>query len=118
MDKVLEKSLLNKVERLEAFEERGSVTFENLCIKVQSYGGVAIFLEVYPRNGTSIPLENGYIKIECILYGNDNNILETNNSSLDPKNFFGFELIQILFNDINIADEIKKIRIYPKISPQ
>jgi hypothetical protein len=117
MNKVLEKSLLNKVERLEAFEERASVTFENLSIKVQSFGGIAIFFEVYPRNGSSIPVENGSITIECILYGEGNKILETDNTYVNPKNFFGFELVKILFNDINIADEIKKIRIYPKIRP-
>jgi hypothetical protein len=117
MNKVLEKSLLNKVERLEAFEERASVTFENLSIKVESWGGISIFLEVYPKNGSSIPIENGSITLECILYGEENKILETANTYVNPKNFFGFELVTFTFNDENIADEIKKIRIYPKIRP-
>lgn len=117
MNKVLEKSLLNKIERLEAFEERASIIFENLSIKVQSWGGIQIFLEVYPKNGSSIPVENGYITIECILYGEENKILETSNRGIYPEDFFGFELIKFTFNDDNIADEIKKIRIYPKIRP-
>ncbi|TXD50718.1 hypothetical protein [Polaribacter sp. IC063] len=115
MNKVLEKSLLNKVERLEAFEERASINFENLSIKVSSWGGITIFFEVYPKNGSSIPVENGNINLECILYGKENKILETDNRSLYPEDFFGFELVKFIFNDENIADEIKKIRIYPKI---
>jgi hypothetical protein len=106
---------MNKV--LEAFEERASVTFENLSIKVQSWGGIAIFFEVYPRNGSSIPVENGNITLECILYSEGNKILESDNRSIYPEDFFGFELVKFNFNDENIADEIKKIRIYPKIRP-
>lgn len=115
MNKVLEKSLLNKVERLEAFEERASVTFENLSIKVKNSDYVQFFFEVYPRNGSSIPIENGLITIECILYGEQNKILETANSYVNPKDFFGFELISFLFYEENIVNEINKIRIYPKI---
>ncbi|MET2984823.1 hypothetical protein [Aureibaculum conchae] len=116
MNKILAKSLLSKIERLEAFEERASITFENISIKVQDWGGIIIFFEIHPKTGSSIPIENGRINIECILYGQENSILETDYKSLYPEDFFGFELIRFTFNDKNIADEIKKIRIYPKIS--
>lgn len=117
MSKILEKSLLNKVERLEAFEERASIILENLSIKISSWGGITMFFDVYPKNGTSIPVENGNITIECILYGEENKILETSNRGIYPEDFFGFELVKFIFNDENIANEIKKIRIYPKIRP-
>ncbi len=115
MNKILIKSLLSKIERLEAFEERASITFENISIRVESYGGIAIFLEIHPKNGSSIPIGNGRIDIECVLYGEKNTILESYDRSLNSKDFFGFELMKFVFTDDNIANEIKKIRIYPKI---
>lgn len=115
MNKVLEKSLLNKVERLEAFEERASITFENLSIKAPEYGTMTIFFEVYPRGGSSLPNEKGNITIECILYGEENTILDTSNRHIFPEDFFGFELIKFYFTDRDIANKTKKIRIYPKI---
>ena len=43
MKEILAKSLLNKIERLEAFEERLSVRFENISIKIYANNAVSVY---------------------------------------------------------------------------
>ena len=47
MKKVLEKSLLNKIERLEVFEERLGIRFENLSIRIDNPDFVNVFFVYY-----------------------------------------------------------------------
>lgn len=111
--KQLEKILLKKIERLDAFEERLGVTFENISLKLDdSYIWAKLFCELHTSNSTKL---NESIEIECVLYSNDGSILEKKSESVYEDDFFGFELIEFSFTgNIEIASNVSKIRIYPK----
>lgn len=111
--KQLEKILLKKIERLDAFEERLGVTFENISLRVDnSYVWGTLFFELHSSNGTEL---NESIKIECVFYGNDGSILNKESTSVYKDDFFGFKLIEFTFTgNIEIANSISKIRIYPQ----
>lgn len=111
--KQLEKTLLKKIERLDAFEERFGVTFENISLKItDSYIWAKLFFELHSLNGTKL---NESIEIECVLYGSDSSILEKKSVNVSKNDFFGFELIEItLTGSIEMASNVSKIRIYPK----
>ena len=107
--KQLEKSLLKKVERLEAFEERFEISIQNISIKIDSF--ITLFCEIHPLNGTSIK-EKFYI--ECVIYDKDGIVLDKKASCLDSEDFFGFQILELNFFGNDIAVQISKIRIYPK----
>jgi len=111
--KQLEKILLKKIERLEAFEERLGVTFENISLKLDdNYIWAKLFCELHSSNGTKL---NESIEIECVLYSSDGTILEKNSEYVNEEDFFGFELIEFsFFGNIEMANNVSKIRIYPK----
>ena len=111
MKKILEKSLLQKIERLEAFEDRMKIRLENLSIKIDNNNWLTLFCEVHPLNGTTI---NEYIEVECVIYDNEGTILEVDSKSLDEEDFFGFEILKFDFYDKELVDKIGKIRLYPK----
>lgn len=112
MKDVLAKSILNKIERLEAFEERLGVRFENISVKVDDDGWVFVFFELHTNNGTTIEKR---IEIECTAYDVDGHILEVVNHSVFPDNFFGFQVFKFVFHENGIADKINKLRLYPKL---
>lgn len=112
MKEILEKALLQKIERLEAFEDRMKIRLENISIKVDKYNWLTLFCEAHPSSGTSI---SEYVKIECVIYDKEGSILDVNSNSLDEDDFFGFEVLQFSFSgDSEMIDKIGKIRLYPK----
>lgn len=111
MKDILAKSLLNKVERLEAFEERLSVRFENTSIKVDDDGWVSILFELHSNKGTTL---DGTIVVECTAYDKDGQILGIQNNYAIKDRFFGFEVFELRFAENDIADKINKLRLYPK----
>jgi hypothetical protein len=111
--KQLEKILLKKIERLEAFEGRLGVSIQNLSLKLEeSYVWARLYCELHTINGTKL---NESIYLECALYGNDGSILGKQSVFINEDDFFGFELVEIAFTgNIEIAGQVSKIRIYPK----
>ncbi len=111
--KQLEKTLLQKIERLDAFEERLNVSIEKLSIKVDNDDSVrfSLFGELHTTSGTE--LKNS-IKVVCVLYDKDSKILEQRTSYFVTDTFFGFEVFEFRFNEDGIANEVGSIRIYPK----
>ncbi|WP_396168382.1 hypothetical protein [Flavobacterium sp.] len=108
---LLAKSLLKKIERLEAFEERLNVRFENISIKIHLDNWVKIISELHSNNGTTIDQS---ISVECVAYDIDGQILDVSNCNVNNDAFFGFEILEFYFNENGIADKINKIRLYPK----
>lgn len=108
--KDLKKVLLQKIERLEAFEERLGVYFENISIKVSEDFQLTILGEMFSKNGKEI-MDN--VEITCILYDHDGSILDKSTNYITAEDFFGFEVFEIAFYDDNIAKEVSKIRLYP-----
>ncbi|MFZ1790382.1 MAG: hypothetical protein WAT92_18825 [Saprospiraceae bacterium] len=111
MNKIIEKSLKQKIERLEAFEERLHVKLENISIKVEEGNWFSLFCELYPLNGTKI---KSNIIVECILYDIEGSIMQLTSNWIDSENFFGFEVLEFSFPEEGIIDKVGKIRIYPK----
>jgi hypothetical protein len=113
MKEILEKSLLQKIERLEAFEERMGVRLEKFSINYDGNYWLKIYLEAHPITGNEIKED---ITLECVIYSTEGNILEMDNNTLYQEDFFGFEVVKFSFGDNELADRIGKIRIYPKRS--
>jgi hypothetical protein len=111
MKEILEKSLLQKLERLEAFEERMMIRLENISIRINEYNWLKIFCEVHPIQGTKL-IED--IKIECVIYDKEGAILVVDQNYLYEEDFFGFEILEYSFNEAELVDQVGKIRIYPK----
>lgn len=107
--KQFEKSLLKRVERLEAFEERFEISIQNISFKIESF--ITLFCEVHPVNGTSIKED---FEIECVIYDIDGLVLDKKKSYIDSDTFFGFEVIELNFFGDDVSKQISKIRIYPK----
>lgn len=111
MKDILAKSILKKIERLEAFEERLNVRFENISVKTDNDGWVFVFFELHTNNGTTL---EETIRIECTAYDIDGQILEVERCTAYKDNFFGFEVFKLSFQEDGIADKISKLRLYPK----
>lgn len=109
--KQLEKILLKKIERLDAFEERLNVSIEKLSIKVYNDGYFSLFGELH--NKTTTELE-GTIKVVCVIYDKQGSIIEQDEKYFLKDSFFGFEVFEFKFYEDGIAHEIGSIRIYPK----
>jgi hypothetical protein len=107
--KQLDKKLLKCIERLEAFEDRLGVSFQNISIKNDKY--LTLFCEIHSINGTNI---NEDIEIECVIYDKEGLVIDKSSKSIDVDDFFGFEIIELNFFGDEIAERISKIRIYPK----
>ena len=114
MKEILAKSLLNKIERLEAFEERLNVRFENISIEISGYGNgwFSIFLELYSNTGTKL---EQLTKIECVAYDINGQILCVKNTHAFNEKFFGFEVFELVFQVDGIAEKVNKLRLYPKL---
>jgi len=109
--KQLEKSLFKCIERLEVFEERLGVSIQSVSININdATNWPTLFCELHSSNGTAI---NEWITVDCILYDKDGLVISEAKKMIDPKKFFAFEVIKLQFTDV-IAEEISKIRLYPK----
>ena len=112
MGRIFGKSLNSKIERFEEFEERMQVNLGNLSVKVEDEDKwVTIFCEVHPKHGTNIDSD---MDIECILYDKGGAIIGKENEQIYSDDFFGFEIVEFNFQEDGIADQIGKIKIYPK----
>ena len=111
MKEILEKALLKKIERLEAFEERMNIRLENISIRITNHNWLNFFCEIHPVSGTKI---NEDTIIECVIYDKEGAIIKMKSHCLYEDDFFGFEVLEFTFTDNELADKIGKIRIYPK----
>ncbi|MFZ3074375.1 MAG: hypothetical protein WA093_04600 [Minisyncoccales bacterium] len=108
-----EKNLTNRIERLEAFEEKLGVTFEKLIVRI-GYG-INLHGELHSLAGNNLQ-ESVYI--ECVVYDKQGLIIEQHSRFIDKDNFFGFDMLEFgltnLKDDEIANNDIGKIRIFPK----
>jgi len=111
--KQLEKNLLKRIERLEAFEERLDINFEKLSIKVDNDDSLWFSLlgELHANSGTELKES---LDVVCVLYDNQDGIIEQSSEYFGSDDFFGFEVFEFRFQEDGIAEQVSKIRIYPK----
>ena len=111
MTEILKKELLQKIERLEAFEERMMIRFENISVTIVDKDSFNLFFEAHPITGTKI---NETIIIDCIIYDKNGAIIDKKYTYLIKDSFFGFEVVDFFISGNEILDKVGKIRIYPK----
>jgi hypothetical protein len=111
--KQLEKILLKKIERLDAFEERLNVSIEKLSIKVDNDDSAWFTLYGELHTKTNTELEET-IKVVCVIYDKQGSIIEQDDKYFLKDSFFGFEVFEFRFQEDGIANEVGSIRIYPK----
>jgi len=111
--KQLEKNLLKRIERLEAFEERLEVNFEKLSINVDDDDSLWFGLLGELHSNSGLELRES-IEVICVLYDNQDGIIKQSSQYFDHDNFFGFEVFEFRFQEDKIANRVNKIRIYPK----
>jgi hypothetical protein len=111
--KQFEKRLMKKIERLEAFEERLGVSLQNISLKINdNFIWATIYCEVHSTSGTTLKES---LNIECVMYDNDGLIIDRESAYVGSDDFFGFGIIELTFSgNISEAEQISKIRIYPK----
>lgn len=112
--KQLQKDILKKIERLEAFEERLGVHFDHLSIEVNDSFNEWAYLhgEIHSDNGSTIDKN---IHIIGVIYDTTGLIIDQKNHYIDCNKFYGFEVFTLSFQQDGIASKIGKIRIFPKI---
>lgn len=109
----LEKILLKKIERFEAFEERLNVCIEKLSIKVDKddSGRFSLFGELHTKTNTEL---EGNMEAVCVIYDKQGSIIKQVDKYFLKNSFFGFEVFEFRFQEVGIANEVGSIRIYPK----
>jgi hypothetical protein len=109
----IENYLLNRIERLEVFEEKFGISLENISILNDS-SGLSIYAELKSLNGTTISHKKVF-SLKCIFYDLEGKILYDDSKWIYPESFIGFELIKFSFYRKFESNEesIGKIRIYP-----
>jgi hypothetical protein len=112
MNDILAKSLLNKIERLEAFEERLNVRFENISVKVECNDRFRLFFELYSNSGTS--LDENSVYIDFIVYDIDGKILKVLRDYASKDKFFAFQIFEFDCYEDSILDKVGKIKLFPK----
>jgi hypothetical protein len=111
--KQLEKNLLRRVQRLDAFEERFNIRFEKLSIRVEnsSYNSFKLLGELHSTIGTEL---KSSLRIVCVLYDNSGGIIQQSEKSIYKGEFFAFEVFEFYFYGDSFINDIASIRIYPK----
>lgn len=111
----------DKLERLEAFEERAGVKLEALfarldhqhgwTVKDKRYPSIKVNLQVHPVEGNSL---KSSISIVADGYDASGRLVSTTSGLINKDSFFGFETLSLAVDGVP-AEQISKIRVYPKI---
>lgn len=112
---MLDNKLYDKIERLEAFEEKCSVKFENISIQYSPdyLESMKIYYELFSTTGNL--LNHKGIEAYCVIYSSNGEIMGKDTEWHSNERFWGFEIGKFEFyfsKDCNIKD-IGRIRIYP-----
>jgi hypothetical protein len=112
---MLDKKLYDKIERLEEFEDKCSVKFENISIQYNPdyLESMKIYYELFSTVGND--LNHQYVKPHCVIYSSNGEIMGMDTEIHSKESFWGLEIGKFEFNfskGCNIKD-IGKIRIYP-----
>lgn len=102
--------LSNKVERIEAFEERLGVRIENVSVWFDDEEeDISILFEFHSASGTTISQD---ITVEIVAYNNRGQIIAKEEDFYFQERFWGFETCKCYLEEIS-PKNISKIRVYP-----
>lgn len=73
---------------------------------------LSIYCEIHPATGTKLSFDT---KFNAVIYDVDGRIIDRTMSTLWKDNFFGLEVLELLFTDISpkIMGSIEKIKVFP-----
>jgi hypothetical protein len=110
--KMLSKKLKNSVERIEAFEEKLGIKIENVIVKVSdNFNFIGVLFDLYALNGNSL---DSSVYLTSTYYDEDNNLIGISDQIyINNNDFMGFESCNI-YGEVDDANKVKKIRLYPK----
>ena len=107
------RDLTNKIERLEALEERLHVSLSGLSAFFEEITPDSLWLnvrgEIQPTNGPKLSEE---IELQIAAYDPSGRIIGTSIESFDPDTFFGIEVFDRSVS-LDMPD-VARVRIYPK----
>lgn len=113
--------LMDKIERIEAFEEKLGIRYDSISIIVDYYDfnndpwNIKILGDVIEHeNGNLANFQDWSIETVVNLYDSENRIIGSSDSSFQVRNYLGFTTFEVNFFDIQSIEEIKRIRVYPR----
>lgn len=113
--------LMDKIERIEAFEEKLGIKYDSISVIVDYYDfndspwDIKILGDVIEHeNGNLANFQTWNIETVVNLYDSENRIIASEGSSFQVKDYLGFTTFKVYFNHIDSIEEIKRIRIYPR----
>lgn len=102
--------LSNKIERIEAFEEKFAVRIESASVWFDDeWDGVSVLFELHPKSGTTIPMN---LRVVAAVYNGRGQIITASEQLYSSEEFWGFAIGDLELGEIPLS-EISKIRVYP-----
>ena len=86
------KKLYNLVERLDAFEERCKVSFENISIQVANGCKTKLWVVYELRSSVGNELAFDRITVHCTIYSDAGKIMDTSEDYFKRESFWGFDV--------------------------
>lgn len=110
------KQLYTLIERLDVFEEKYQIIFENISVQFIDKCPKKLWVFYELRSSTGNELNLKYIEINCTIYSNSGEIMDTKSNTHSSNLFWGFEIdgYEFEFENDNDIMNIGKIRIYPQ----
>jgi len=108
----MKRDLSTKIERLEAMEDRLSVSLSALSAFYEDIGGshyLVVKGEIQPTTGTTLTES---ITLEAAAYDTQGRIIGKGSDYYDKEDFFGIEVFDITVS-LDVPD-VARIRLYPK----
>ncbi len=113
--------LMDKIERIEAFEEKLGIRYDSISVIVDYYDFndepwvVKILGDVIEHeNGNLANFQTWNIETVVNLYDSENRIIASKGSSFRVSDYLGFTTFEVYIDNIASIEEIKRIRIYPR----
>lgn len=114
--------LLDKIERIEVFEEKLGIRYEGISVNanyedIDNTWTISVLGDILENeNGNLDNFRDSFIHIVVNLYDDKNRIIQTDYWIFDVENYLGFTTFEVTFYYLNSIEEINKIRIFPEIS--
>jgi len=99
-----------RLERLEAFEERLQIRLEGLYVVLDDEDNdITIRGELHPIEGTALRMNIGLV---AVAYDSVGRVIKTDDHMFLMRKFFGFEVFSLYLSCPHV--KVSKIRLYPK----
>ena len=115
--KEISRELLNKIERVQVFEEKLGITYENISIRIsEPFDEIELTIFADVRLVDEVKFQkNSMIETKVTFYDEDNYILDMLSDHINVRDFLGFETRRLYSRYIDFKlEDIAKIRILPR----